>query len=1062
VLLAAGLGGCAGWIAEPEPAVVSAAQPEGAPVEIAPRRLAGEELRAALPARLDLSVREGRVYWRAGGLEVEIGPAVPGDDVALGTPHGMLAASWAAFEYPEEDPGPAFERLLEHARATGEPLAAFRFEVSPLAGLQLGAARWIVVREGALAAVDGLARIEAARAAQAEAIDGVGLAVEAATRWLATADLGDPARRALGAVLGELVEPDRRANLDLVPPGFARRLVRHGWLGDWGGGVPAMRRLAAAVREAETPRTVLRYASDAGSIEFREDAFGEDLAVLSTAERVVYTRRMPAPAYLPTLGEATLAVRLPPASDPLAVFASEGPAPAAVPGGGAIAPLSVALLRVERWIAAWDATEGFRVDEIAWRSVYPEGEASGADPVLPDALPPHLVIVEPDADVMRLITQHGSVTPVRDASSAEGERFLDEAARALPDAAHLDLVGEHLVVYVYDSPDPAHPELIGTREWSGDIHQTVSQTLATVAGGTLRGDCDDLSELVQAIARRQGKLAYLIGLPAHAAIAWAERRAHGSAEEWTAFVLHTGEPFGFRAPTLAESLERAYAHFGAGEVFDPLKIEVLLRFSGENTRSSWFLSHRIFADAAYAKTMIDVQRDWHFQTYHRGVEKMRALVDSGDRDPANFIELAGLYAYSGQYGEAVRAQQQAIERTDSAQSRLSLRIDLVPMLFQAERRDEARALAREIAEGEVPALEAGLGAMLTDPLLSLVGGLLDRRHDPALALDILASRVAPRMDAGMDGFAESIRSGRVDLSGWRLGSAERTRYQLRWYAAATLAALRATAGTPAQQTQGWNALARSVWRWLDSIAFHDLEVGESVLDRYALLGRYYGAVLGSERFEAILEAAAPPASADRQHTARGEGTNPLDADASWISISPGYWVGELVEGFDPDRRELDRARVARLAQHVERAQREARALGLVHVSDDKDLRRARLVAAIVAGDRAELGRLLAEVRRMGDRAARLEASTWLARAARFLSAGEFAAVFRVWREELDYKPVYFWIAWSAALLDAPDAAVLVARTAAEQHPDDPSFAAEARYLQERLGERRRRASRGRR
>ena len=40
----------------------------------------------------------------------------------------------------------------------------------------------------------------------------------------------------------------------------------------------------------------------------------------------------------------------------------------------------------------------------------------------------------------------------------------------------------------------------------------------------LRGDCDDLSELYQEIAARQGRMAHMIGLPAHAALAWSEQR----------------------------------------------------------------------------------------------------------------------------------------------------------------------------------------------------------------------------------------------------------------------------------------------------------------------------------------------------------------------------------------------------------------------------------------------------------------------------------------------------------------------------------------------------------
>ena len=114
-----------------------------------------------------------------------------------------------------------------------------------------------------------------------------------------------------------------------------------------------------------------------------------------------------------------------------------------------------------------------------------------------------------------IVVADGILRPPSEPSTAEAERFLDDAARMLPDAGSLDLIGQYMVKYVYDSPDPTRPLLIGNRDDSSDIHQTAHQTLATVANGVCRGDCDDLSEIYQDIAARQGKLGYVISLPGH-------------------------------------------------------------------------------------------------------------------------------------------------------------------------------------------------------------------------------------------------------------------------------------------------------------------------------------------------------------------------------------------------------------------------------------------------------------------------------------------------------------------------------------------------------------------
>ena len=41
-----------------------------------------------------------------------------------------------------------------------------------------------------------------------------------------------------------------------------------------------------------------------------------------------------------------------------------------------------------------------------------------------------------------------------------------------------------------------------------------------------------------------------------------------------------------------------------------------------------------FPEPDYAATMIDVQRDWHYQTYQRAIHKMLKMIEDGDTDNA--------------------------------------------------------------------------------------------------------------------------------------------------------------------------------------------------------------------------------------------------------------------------------------------------------------------------------------------------------------------------------------------------------------------------------------------
>jgi tetratricopeptide (TPR) repeat protein len=1032
LLLAAVLLACANPNAL-APSQPSARASETGPVEPPPPRLLeAADLPGALPVRSDLSLRDGRVFWRArAGREYAILRARERDWVELETELGPLRSSWGLLTASNLDPLRDLPQMLEHARAAGLHANDLVFYEEELSGGYLVGPHLYVVREGVLRETARADLASASRAAHARARQRVERAVAALIEALPRANISAESRPAVASILAQIPLEDEQTNFDYVSPSFARRLVRSGWLAALHAPSAACEELRRAVVDAEKLRPIARYSGAASRFELVEDAYGARVWTLSTPERVGYSRLAPPPAYYTNGKPTRLVVHLPRGRDPLR---------------DAAAYESAELYFGPDRLASWDGANGLRADAEAWRVAFPANGEGVEWAALPDALPPHLVVTAPNGDVFALVTQFGVVRPAKSGRPADAEAFYAAAARALPDAAHLDLIGEYLLVYAYDSPDPRNSALLGTRTVSGDIHQTGSETLATTAGGMMRGDCDDLSELDQEIANRQGRNAQMIGLPAHAALAWAERRDDGN---WLTYILQTGQPLAFPGATLPESLEVAYKSFGGSELFDSTKLEILLRFSGENTRSSWYLSWRIFADPQYARTMIDVQRDWHFQTYQRAIVKMQSLVASGDQDPANYTELAGLYHYTGQYDLAAAALTEAIARTDPGETRVSMGIDRVVALASAGRTDEAKLLARELREHEIPDLEQQTGMRLDDAKLSLADAVVVERCDLALALEILANDLTPSTNRQIATLAESLRAEKVDLEAWRLQT-EPIRDRLRWYVSSSIALLFATRDGELADAPARAVLTGASRAWIRELAFRELDPAESPLSRYAVIGRLLEATSDPAQVLSRIEAAPPPADPNVDHAVRSDTPEQLERDLSFVRISPAFWASELASLFAKENRELDRGRVADLGLRAAQARSEARALGLDHRSFEHELRELRLVTALVAGDEPKLRLELRDIKSENDRRVRMNAASWIAGVARFQTIPSFARVVEIWREEVDYKPMWFWIAWTAALNGATDQALLAARTAAREFRDDRAFVEEYQFMQRRF------------
>src|ERR1035437_2969330 len=122
------------------------------------------------------------------------------------------------------------------------------------------------------------------------------------------------------------------------------------------------------------------------------------------------------------------------------------------------------------------------------------------------------------------------------------------------------------------------------------------------------------------LTRKTGHLSYVMSLPMHAACGWAEKAPSGTG--WEFYILDTGPPRKFTNPSLDKVIEntsRADDEDGTMR-FDPKSMGFLFRFNGDQTRTPYYLSTRMFNDPEYAALMERVQGYWHFHFYALGIQ----------------------------------------------------------------------------------------------------------------------------------------------------------------------------------------------------------------------------------------------------------------------------------------------------------------------------------------------------------------------------------------------------------------------------------------------------------
>ncbi|HLG43212.1 MAG TPA: hypothetical protein VI643_07585, partial [Planctomycetota bacterium] len=310
-------------------------------------------------------------------------------------------------------------------------------------------------------------------------------------------------------------------------------------------------------------------------------------------------------------------------------------------------------------IARWEAATGkLTFDAERWARALRTDEPQGISDHFGKAewrVPPHVVRVDSRGRPQALILPNGTL---RAAPFAPGparrdaqEKFLDDCARLLRTPGELHLFYRYFVQYVLDSPVTTAVTLIGSSRHTGEVHQDAYQTLDRWVAGRLLADCDDLAEFYQTVLKRQGRLAYVLGVPGHATCGLIEKEG----DEWVFFCVDTGPPRQLRDKDLDMVLERLLLTYDdEGDMsFDPRSVRFMFRFAGEQTRSDYYLDSRMFRDREYAEIMIRVQEFWHFSFYALGIETMGKMLET-DKMPANCAEIAGLFMRVGQYEHAIR------------------------------------------------------------------------------------------------------------------------------------------------------------------------------------------------------------------------------------------------------------------------------------------------------------------------------------------------------------------------------------------------------------------------
>jgi hypothetical protein len=967
-----------------------------------------------LPASAGISTSASGTRWR------DL-PVVGTDlrrDVLVMVADQRVAIARALVAADDGEAAAALPGLLARATAAGISPATLRLERGLLTGIHLRGEEVLVLPEVVLRQRVG----DPVRAS--DLLTAVTTAGEQVTTELPSSELSPAGRQAVARALALLSQ--NQLGEDECAPALLRQLVASGWLDQHLAELPSWPRLRQALDEARRLQPHQRWFGDEHDLTEYSDAFARRVFVLRTPQGTTRLQAHPS-------GSSGGAPRL-------VMYRYAAGVDALSAGMPDAAEVWWGRQRLLRWSpTTWD------VDTARWRQALPDDGPGTGDDTLIDWRPPHVVVSDAEERVLALLTKQGVLRPAS-GEPADGERFLNDAVRILPDAQHLDLIGQYLFSYVHDSPDPLRPWLIGMRGSTGEIHQTVAQTIATVSGGVMRGDCDDLSELYQDLLTRQGHLPQVFNLPRHAACGWTLRQG----DQWTTQILHTGQPLAFHANTVSGSVAQAFEHFRDAGSESGTQVNLLLRFAGENTRARYSLDSRILHDAPYARTMIAVQRDWHFHTYAAGIRAMRGLIAAGDDAAANWGELAGLYRRTGQWDAAIACQHQAIERTREPVARFQARLTWLRLHAFA---DHHALVAKQLAEvlSELDRTYVGT-AHERDRRLALnqVLDLLDREAHRSQRYELIEQRLLPPLEKSLTELLPWVRT-RFDRRTWDTRWRE-VREQAGRLIGIILVEARRRGGAELARDPSLQRQVAFAERWLSGLSL--LPGGErtEIMQAYASLGYLGQTMLGDVVFAQVLQHASEPLVWSDDHQRSGNGLAQLLRDAGWIRLSVPFWKGRLLtlmRDSEPTN-VLSSDAVLETTAGLQAAIRGSEHLQIVAPLYERDALHARLIAALISTDANALDQVLRDAAERRDRQTDTLVTDTVVSMAPHLGTAWFRQVLARWKTLAATKPGYFAIAWGCATAGHVAQALEAGALAAATHADDPAFVAEFRYLQQVL------------
>lgn len=987
-----------------------------------------ERMRRVADERADFVLEDDRLFWTDGAARrYEVAEVQRRGALVLRTEPGALKVDPEVWRGGQHGPPPALDAMVQHVLDAGQPMTGAVLVGDGFMPLRIRSLGFQVV-EGGLMGRDQGARSRG-NAMRARASEQLQDATRAFLHALDDAPLDAGTRKATAEILRAL--PSKGGNFfSSLDPTITRRLIRHGWLRQVGSAADVTTMLEEAVEASVTPQPLERYAGPGGSWTRYEDVFGRELEVLVTSDGTWFSCPQPTPQWLGRAATRSVTVQLAPQGDPFA---------------DRIEPVAAHL---EPYGGLWRRGGTLEVDAAAWQKAMKR--RFGRQPNQPDNLfPPHMLLTNGYGDAVALVTQHGVVHPGRDASPAERKRFFDEAAKALPDVAHMDLVGEILYTYAWDTAEYDRPLLLGTEAYNGDIHQTADQTLQTCCGGIYRGDCDDLACFYHALTTHQGRNAHVMSLPHHLANAYAEQQPDGS---WGVAVLHTGPPLWITARTLERAILKTYEHFESHESVDLGGLPFSLRFGEDAVRQRYMLPYEIFRDAEYARDLIEVQAAYRFHTYLTGIETMeRILAKRKTTNAADHRETAHLLTWADRDADATPHFEQAFAAATTNASRVDAGLDWLGNLVDAGQHEAARTLAARLAKSIIPAFERELGHKLVQPWLRLARPLVHDDTLRSLGLALLAEHAAERVVPAFEAIEEVARRAGFDPRWLHYNGLPRSTTNVGGFVNLALIALgESQMGTDGVALEHRDTLDAMLRRWFDRIAFHTLHANASVLRLYGSLASYYEGTIGSKNLEKLV-AKAGAASADDLRRARAPGRiqrAPSEFHLRMIKLTPGYhrarwWRGLVAEPADFDGKTTRRAIYAELAATDAAAQQ-----GLGHHGDPNDILLARLALTFLDGRAKAATPILAEAAERRDPGLESAVVRLLTASAHRHAPEAWMALVTAWADTMGRTPDHLKLAWQVMRDDHPEHAVAAGRLALARHADRADFQRELAHLKQ--------------